>query len=113
MDAALDLQSLAFSRTDLTNLDDTHVVYRATNRLGISLGQTQAPCGKCPQFNFCEERGPVNAESCSYLGDWLAELVGGWDSEGRKRYRPTKGEVDLEDVVMQAAEEETDGEEED
>ena len=62
----------------LTDLSDTAVVYRATNRIQLSLGQTQISCGKCPQFGFCEEGGPVNAEECSYLQDWLSDSVGGW-----------------------------------
>ena len=33
---------------------------------------TEAPCGKCPVFDLCEESGPVNAKTCEYFQDWLA-----------------------------------------
>ncbi|WOO83674.1 putative DNA-directed RNA polymerase III subunit rpc6 [Vanrija pseudolonga] len=65
----------------LIDLDDQAVVYRATRRLTIPLGQMQAPCGGCPQFNFCEEDGPVNPSGCSYFSDWLSGTNGGWTAE--------------------------------
>lgn len=34
-------------------------------------GLTEAPCGRCPVFNLCEEGGPVNARSCEYFQAWL------------------------------------------
>jgi len=34
-------------------------------------GLTEAPCGKCPVFDICEEDGPVNARTCEYFQDWL------------------------------------------
>lgn len=65
----------------LNDLSDQAVLYRATRRLKISLGQTQAPCGICPQFNFCEEDGPVNPVGCTYLSDWLSGTSGGWTAD--------------------------------
>lgn len=41
-----------------------------TRELGNGL--TQAPCGKCPVFDLCEEGGPVNARSCVYYTEWLS-----------------------------------------
>lgn len=40
---------------------------------GVELGNglTQAPCGRCPVFDDCEEGGPVNARSCEYFHKWL------------------------------------------
>ena len=35
-------------------------------------GLTEAPCGKCPAFDICEDDGPVNARTCRYFQDWLA-----------------------------------------
>ena len=35
------------------------------------VGWTEAPCGRCPIFEFCEENGPVNASNCRYFDDWL------------------------------------------
>ena len=34
-------------------------------------GFTEAPCGRCPVFEICEEGGPVNATTCEYFEDWL------------------------------------------
>ncbi|KIM30034.1 hypothetical protein M408DRAFT_7914 [Serendipita vermifera MAFF 305830] len=31
----------------------------------------EAPCVRCPQSDFCEEGGPVNAAGCEYLKQWL------------------------------------------
>ena len=33
---------------------------------------SEAPCGRCPVFDFCDESGPVNARTCTYFRDWLA-----------------------------------------
>jgi DNA-directed RNA polymerase III subunit RPC6 len=82
--AAINLANPFFSdtgRQTLIDLSDQAVLYRAMARLTISLGQTQAPCGTCPQFNFCEEGGPVNADSCSYFTDWLSGTGGGWTAD--------------------------------
>ena len=35
-------------------------------------GLTEAPCGRCPVFAFCEEGGPVSAATCPYFQEWLA-----------------------------------------
>jgi len=32
---------------------------------------TEAPCGRCPVFDLCDESGPVNARTCKYFQDWL------------------------------------------
>ncbi|KAI5124200.1 hypothetical protein M0805_005050 [Coniferiporia weirii] len=37
----------------------------------VALGWSQAPCGRCPQFEFCKDGGPVNPGQCEYYGDWL------------------------------------------
>lgn len=34
-------------------------------------GFTEAPCGRCPVFELCEEGGPVNASNCVYFQRWL------------------------------------------
>ena len=34
-------------------------------------GLSEAPCGRCPVFNLCEEGGPVNASNCVYFAEWL------------------------------------------
>ena len=38
---------------------------------GEGNGLTQAPCGRCPVFDLCEEGGPVNARNCVYFDAWL------------------------------------------
>lgn len=32
---------------------------------------TEAPCGKCPVFDLCEEGGPVAPSNCEYFQKWL------------------------------------------
>lgn len=34
-------------------------------------GLSQAPCGRCPVFDLCEDGGPVNARNCEYFQTWL------------------------------------------
>ena len=38
---------------------------------GFENGLTEAPCGRCPVFDLCEEGGPVNARTCEYFQKWL------------------------------------------
>ncbi|KAE9368426.1 RNA polymerase Rpc34 [Stipitochalara longipes BDJ] len=33
---------------------------------------TEAPCGRCPVFDLCEEGGPVGPSNCEYFSDWLS-----------------------------------------
>lgn len=46
-------------------------VYRAIRQERVALGWSQELCGRCPQFEFCKEDGPVNPRECKYYGDWL------------------------------------------
>jgi DNA-directed RNA polymerase III subunit RPC6 len=32
----------------------------------------EAPCGRCPVFELCEEGGPVGPSNCEYFTEWLA-----------------------------------------
>jgi DNA-directed RNA polymerase III subunit RPC6 len=32
---------------------------------------TEAPCGRCPVFDLCEEGGPVGPSNCEYFNEWL------------------------------------------
>ena len=34
-------------------------------------GLTEAPCGRCPVFDICEEGGLVSARTCPYFQEWL------------------------------------------
>lgn len=38
---------------------------------GEGTGLTQAPCGRCPVYNLCQEGGPVNPGNCEYFEVWL------------------------------------------
>lgn len=68
-------------RQGINDLSDHAVVYRAIRRLKIQMGQMQSPCGPCPQFNFCQEDGPVNATDCKYFTSWLDGTEGGWTAD--------------------------------
>lgn len=37
----------------------------------LSNGFVEAPCGRCPVFELCEEGGPVNPSNCVYFQRWL------------------------------------------
>jgi len=37
----------------------------------VSNGFVEAPCGRCPVFELCEEGGPVNPSNCVYFQRWL------------------------------------------
>lgn len=37
----------------------------------LSNGLTEAPCGRCPVFELCEEGGPVSPSNCVYFAQWL------------------------------------------
>lgn len=32
---------------------------------------TEAPCGRCPVFDLCEEGGPIGPSNCEYFRRWL------------------------------------------
>lgn len=63
-------------RLEKLKIKGTHG-YRATrhaeglDRTGSENGLTEAPCGRCPAFEICEDDGPVNARTCVYFQDWL------------------------------------------
>lgn len=65
----------ARSRSPLASLDDKDPrsahVYRAVRQERVALGWSEAPCGSCPVFDFCKERGPVGPSGCEYYGEWL------------------------------------------
>ncbi|KAL8822997.1 MAG: hypothetical protein Q9191_006278 [Dirinaria sp. TL-2023a] len=51
--------------------------YRALRQVGRwggsnhAGGLREAPCGRCPIFEICDDGGPVNAKTCEYFEDWL------------------------------------------
>ncbi|KAJ6510024.1 RNA polymerase Rpc34 subunit-domain-containing protein [Mycena vitilis] len=68
---------------DLYSLDGHigGVVYRAINQEKITLGWSEAPCSKCPSFEFCKQGGPVNPKECVYYEDWLVAGTVAFDDE--------------------------------
>ncbi|KAI0784041.1 RNA polymerase Rpc34 subunit-domain-containing protein [Abortiporus biennis] len=58
---------------ELFNIDSHSAhVYRAVHQESLlNFGWNQAPCGKCPQFDFCVTGGPVNPKECVYYDGWL------------------------------------------
>ncbi|KAL7929418.1 RNA polymerase Rpc34 [Trichoderma chlorosporum] len=36
---------------------------------------TEAPCGRCPVFDLCEEGGPVGPSNCEYFKKWLGKEI--------------------------------------
>jgi DNA-directed RNA polymerase III subunit RPC6 len=98
----------ADGRQTLIDLSDQAVVYRAVRRLAIPLGQNQASCGTCPQFNFCEQDGPVNPDGCQYITDWLAGTAGGWtaDVKAEKAKKAAEEEKERRKAAAEAAGEE-------
>ncbi|GJJ15272.1 hypothetical protein Clacol_009548 [Clathrus columnatus] len=47
--------------------DASTSVYRAIRQDRVSLGWSQAPCARCPVFEFCHEDGPVNPKECGMI----------------------------------------------
>ncbi|KAI9460653.1 RNA polymerase Rpc34 subunit-domain-containing protein [Boletus coccyginus] len=45
-------------------------VYRAIRQERVALGWSQAPCGRCPVFDFCSDKGPTNPRECIYYEKW-------------------------------------------
>jgi DNA-directed RNA polymerase III subunit RPC6 len=60
-----------FSPMDLDDSFGGAYVYRAIRQERVALGWAQAPCGGCPVFDFCKDKGPVNPSECTYYEDWL------------------------------------------
>ncbi|UZJ52204.1 hypothetical protein CBS101457_001524 [Exobasidium rhododendri] len=78
-------------------------VYRAIRPFFVQSGYTEIPCCHCPVFSFCEPGGPVNAESCVYMKDWIyrckaSDVDGGeGESNGARQHIG-----DIEDVMSQS-----------
>ncbi|KAH7882932.1 RNA polymerase Rpc34 subunit-domain-containing protein [Phlebopus sp. FC_14] len=51
-------------------------VYRATRQEKVALGWSQAPCGRCPVFDFCRDKGPTNPRECVYYDEWFTQGAG-------------------------------------
>ncbi|GBE83537.1 hypothetical protein SCP_0505910 [Sparassis crispa] len=49
-------------------------VYRAIKQEKVGFGLSQAPCVRCPTFDFCKNTGPVNPKECVYYGKWLTTI---------------------------------------
>lgn len=49
----------------------TRKALRRDRRIDVGSVFNEAPCGRCPVFEICEEGGPVAPSSCQYLQEWL------------------------------------------
>ncbi|CAG8972910.1 hypothetical protein HYALB_00001330 [Hymenoscyphus albidus] len=49
----------------------TRKALRKEERIDVASVYNEAPCGRCPVFDVCEEGGPVAPSSCQYLQEWL------------------------------------------
>ncbi|KAH9027440.1 RNA polymerase Rpc34 subunit-domain-containing protein [Lactarius hengduanensis] len=58
-----------------SNVLESAYVYRAVRQERVALGWSEAPCGRCPVFDFCKEGGPVGPSECEYYGEWLKKTV--------------------------------------
>jgi DNA-directed RNA polymerase III subunit RPC6 len=67
----------------LSQMSGDRVVYRALRReTNVVSGWSQAPCGHCPRFDFCDDNGPINPVSCEYYDVWLEPLENIAEREG-------------------------------
>lgn len=70
------IERIGPKETDVSNVESR---YRALRRTlseiedGRINGYTEAPCGRCPVFELCEEGGPVAPSNCEYFTDWLEQ----------------------------------------
>lgn len=76
-------------------------VYRAVRPFYVKTGWVEVPCGHCPVFNFCEPGGPVNAEGCFYMRDWIQRCkASDVDGAGQKTRSNGNGHIsDIEDAA--------------
>jgi DNA-directed RNA polymerase III subunit RPC6 len=59
----------------LSQMSGDRIIYRALRReTSVVSGWSQAPCGHCPRFDFCDDSGPINPVSCQYYDTWLEPL---------------------------------------
>ncbi|KAI9459126.1 RNA polymerase Rpc34 subunit-domain-containing protein [Lactarius psammicola] len=58
-----------------SNVLGSAYVYRAVHQERVALGWSEAPCGRCPVFDFCKEGGPVGPGECEYYGEWLKKVA--------------------------------------
>ncbi|KIJ16323.1 hypothetical protein PAXINDRAFT_168469 [Paxillus involutus ATCC 200175] len=87
--------SVKSQRSPSPDLNDTFTggafVYRATRQERVVLGWSQAPCGRCPVFDFCRDKGPTNPQECVYYEEWYTLGAGG----GRNDAAPAAMEVKM------------------
>jgi DNA-directed RNA polymerase III subunit RPC6 len=70
-----DLSRLPFSSADVPDVGGG-LVYRPIRQERIGLGWSQAPCGRCPVFEFCMDGGPVSPAGCKYFDGWFGMGIG-------------------------------------
>ena len=50
---------------------DGHVYRAVPSGPSLPSALGTVPCGQCPVYNACSNRGPVTPSSCQYYTDWL------------------------------------------
>ena len=75
-DANMPLNSGSRPASDSPVMANDHLacrtVYRAIYEERIhNIGLDQAPCTRCPTFDFCQSGGPIEPQSCVYYESWL------------------------------------------
>ncbi|PWN30801.1 hypothetical protein BDZ90DRAFT_229797 [Jaminaea rosea] len=88
-DDAVDFDYVAASGP-LVNRDDFWVYRALAQDTGMQQGFFEAPCARCPVFDFCRPGGPVNA-SCVYYDHWLEAAI---DEEGEEEADGEEGDDD-------------------
>ncbi|AEO70571.1 uncharacterized protein THITE_2122199 [Thermothielavioides terrestris NRRL 8126] len=58
------------SEADIQQLVDV-LTYDGLIEPPLGNGLTEAPCGRCPVFDLCEEGAPVSPSNCVYFLQWL------------------------------------------
>ena len=57
---------------DLNDSSGGAFVYRAIRQERVVLGWSQAPCGGCPVFDFCSDKGRTNPRECAHYEEWFS-----------------------------------------
>ncbi len=57
-----------------TIVESNGFVYIALRDQVLKAGFTDTPCGQCPNFGLCAEKGPVTPYNCVYFKSWLSEF---------------------------------------
>lgn len=77
-------QSSRARSTDKVTKNETQLVpmYRSVRQplgydvqIGPGSALAETPCGRCPSFALCDDKGTINARSCEYWPQWLGRTL--------------------------------------